>query len=219
MHFKNRQIAIEHTLKIESITSLVIKHLIGISITHPTKSLDNKSSSLSLKTKIDLLIDCKKIDVECYSACLQMMSIRNQFAHNYYCNDFSDLAKYIDGIDKFLLKYSKNKNSLKEDNLKEGFLEISKIVFSKLKIEFEKIGTDYRKYKAKTQREQKKILDSVCLKYKILGLKNKRIFKKKINDIFLDDTIIIKGDIDQNQIRVDKILEEFVKENPYLLIK
>ena len=64
--FKNRQIAIEKTLFVESLTSKLIKHMMGLDIYGNTKTLDNKSSSISLRSKIDLLMDCGKIDKPTY---------------------------------------------------------------------------------------------------------------------------------------------------------
>ena len=51
-------------------------------------------------------MDCGKIDKPTYINLLHIISIRNQFAHNFECDNFEDLPKFIDGIDKALLKYS-----------------------------------------------------------------------------------------------------------------
>lgn len=59
--FENRQIAIEKNLFVESLTSKLIKHMMGLDLLGSTKSLDNKSSSISLRAKIDLLTDCGKM--------------------------------------------------------------------------------------------------------------------------------------------------------------
>src|SRR5689334_17789694 len=122
--FENRQIAIEKTLLIESLTSKLIKHLIGLDLYGDTKSLDNKSSSISLKSKIDLLSDCGMIDKESYSILLHIISIRNQFAHNFECDYFEDLPKFIDGIEKPLMKYCDKQSASREDSLKTGFLKM-----------------------------------------------------------------------------------------------
>ncbi len=65
--FENRQIAIEKTLLVELLTSKLIKHLMGLDLDGNTKTLDNKSSSISLRAKIDLLTDCGKIDKQTYT--------------------------------------------------------------------------------------------------------------------------------------------------------
>ncbi|MBL7867890.1 MAG: hypothetical protein JNM71_07695 [Flavobacterium lindanitolerans] len=204
---------IEHTLRIESITSMLIKHLMGISITHSTRSLDNKSSSLSLKSKIDILFDCKKIDKETYSALLQIMSIRNQFAHNYDCNNFEDLIKHIDGVEKFLLKYNTINSQNLEANLKNGFTSVSKIISSKLKIEFNKIILDYQKRKNQLERRLSKTHKEIFTKYKINGLKNKRIFLEKLKEIIAEES---NKSEDFNEQVIQKITD-FVNNNPHLL--
>ena len=117
--FANRQLAIEKTLIIEALTSKLIKHLLGLELEGKTKSLDNKSSSISLKSKIDLLSDAGKIDKGNYTNLLHIISIRNQFAHNFECNNFEDLPKFIDGIDKPLLQNCLTPTKVLEDDLRE----------------------------------------------------------------------------------------------------
>ncbi len=47
-----------------------------------SKTLGNKSSSLSFKNKIDLLYDIDDLTKEEYTSMLKFMEIRNQFIHN-----------------------------------------------------------------------------------------------------------------------------------------
>lgn len=123
--FENRQIAITKVLRLEHLSSMLVKNLIGISVNKKTKSLDNKSSALSLKSKLDLLLDTDKINKETYKYLLLILSIRNQFAHNYSCNNFKDLSLFIDGIDKHLLSFSDEGLSKTEEKLKSGFVNMT----------------------------------------------------------------------------------------------
>lgn len=142
--FQNRQIAIKKKLFVESLTSKLMKHMMGLDLHGSTKALDNKSSSLSLRAKIDLLSDCGKIDKFTYTNLLHIISIRNQFARNFECDNFEDLPKYIDGIDKPLLKCCPNLGTSAEENLKTDFLNMVDQAFKFLLNEFSGVNKEYR---------------------------------------------------------------------------
>jgi len=214
-YFTNRKIAIEQALRVELITSLLIKHHVGISITYSnTKALDNKSSSLSLKSKIDLLLDTSKIDKITYGEINQVLAIRNQFAHNYFCNDFMDLSKYIDGIDKFLITYSNQKEN-NEDNLKVCFQKLCKAIMDKLKVEFEKIVSDYKNKVDRGNKELVKMFLPFYKHYKIKRIKNQRIITKKLIEFLQLEQL--KGLDETTNNRMRKHLEMLLKENPKLI--
>ena len=185
--FKNRQIAIEKTLFVESLTSKLIKHMMGLDIYGNTKTLDNKSSSISLRSKIDLLMDCGKIDKPTYINLLHIISIRNQFAHNFECDNFEDLPKFIDGIDKALLKYSSNLNFSMEENLKTGFLIMLDQAFKFLLNEFKGVTKEYQidatKLKIRLEEDEEKLLDQ----YGIEGPRNRAIVLNKIRQILNEE--------------------------------
>lgn len=149
--FDNRQIVIEKTLFIESLTSKLIKHMMGLDLYGNTKTLDNKSSSISLRAKIDLLNDCDKIDKQTYTNLLHIISIRNQFAHNFECDNFEDLSKFIDGIDKPLLRYCSELTNSHEENLKVGFLNMLDQAFQFLRNEFTGVTKEFQLDAAKVK--------------------------------------------------------------------
>lgn len=206
MGFKNRQIAIERTLKIEKSTSLIVKHIIGIAINEETKSLDNKSSALSLKSKIDLLYDCRKLKKEQYTNILHILSIRNQFAHNYECHDFSNLEKFIKGINKALLRHTDLNDLSQEEKLKDGFINMSNQVLSILKVEFDNIVVDYskelRKAKSNLNSEHNKVLDHYGIKDK----EERKIYKKKFAEI-IDQEALKARDESLNERVHQRVLE------------
>lgn len=206
--FENRQIAIEKTLFIELLTSKLIKHMMGLDLDGNTKTLDNKSSSISLRAKIDLLMDCGKIDKQNYTNLLHIISIRNQFAHNFECNNFEDLPKFIDGIDKPLLKYCPNLNVSIEENLKTGFLNMLDLAFKFLSNEFRGVTKQYQidagKVKMRVEENEEKLLDH----YGIEGARNRAIVLNKIRQ-FLNE----EGKEELNSKIHNEILK-FKKENP-----
>lgn len=220
MNFKNREIVIKNALKIERITSILIKHLIGIHIQEETRSLDNKSSVLSLKSKIDLLYDSEKLDKKQYSNILHIMSIRNQFAHNYECNDFADLAIFIDGINKPLLKYVEEQADGTEANLKRGFNSMVDDVMNHLKVEFESIISDYKKSlrraKYRLDEEYSKMLDYYGIKDPQERKEYKPVFqqiieeeKRKGIDETLDERVKLRV-IDLLKLRIEKLEKQLV---------
>lgn len=205
--FANRQIAIEKTLIIESLTSKLIKHLMGLDLDGNTKSLDNKASSISLRAKIDLLTDCGKVDKQTYSNLLHIISIRNQFAHNFECNNFEDLPKFIDGIEKPLLKYCAELTESLEENLKIGFLNMLEQAFKFILNEFEGVTNEYRidseKLKIRITKYEEDLLD----KYGIVGQRNRAITLNKLREIVNEEGY------DESNERIHKKIDNFIKEN------
>ncbi|WP_264532414.1 hypothetical protein [Flavobacterium sp. N502540] len=206
--FKNRQIAIEKTLFVESLTSKLIKHMMGLDLDGNTKALDNKSSSLSLRAKIDLLTDCGKIDKLTYTNLLHIISIRNQFAHNFECDNFEDLPKFIDGIDKPLLKCCPNLSTSKEENLKMGFLNMVDQAFKFLLNEFRGVNNEYQidaeKLKIRITKDEQKLLDQ----FGIEGSKNRALVLNKIRELLKEDG---HEELDS---KINNEILKFRRENP-----
>jgi hypothetical protein len=186
--FANRQLAIEKTLIIEALTSKLIKHLLGLDLDGKTKSLYNKSSSISLKSKIDILTDAGKIDKVTYTNLLHIISIRNQFAHNFECNNFEDLSKFIDGIDKPLLQNCMTLTNLLEENLKDGFLKIFTQVFDSLRREFVGVTTEYVKDLTNVGIFISKVEENLLNQYGIMGQRNRAMVLNKMREMLREDS-------------------------------
>jgi hypothetical protein len=184
--FTNRQLAIEKTLIIEALTSKLIKHLLGLDLDGKTRSLDNKSSSISLRSKIDLLTDAGKIDKVTYTNLLHIISIRNQFAHNFECNNFEDLSKFIDGIEKPLLQNCLTPTNLLEENLKEGFLKIFTQVFESLRSEFVGVTTEYQKNLSNLAIYISEAEEKLLNQYGIIGQRNRVIVLNIVRELMRD---------------------------------
>jgi hypothetical protein len=208
--FANRQIAIEKTLVIEDMTSKFLKHMIGLDLYQNTKTLDNKSSSISLRAKIDLLTDCGKIDKPTYVNLLHIISIRNQFAHNFECNNFEDLPKFIDGIEKPLLKFCLEPTSSREEDLKSGFLNMLYQAFEFLKKEFQDVTKEFQndaeKLKIFISQSEQGLLDQ----WGITGLRNRAIVLNKLREFMEED------DREQTNERIENKIKNFINENPDL---
>lgn len=203
--FENRQIAIEKTLAIEALTSKLIKHMFGLDLHGNTKALDNKSSSISLKAKIDLLSDCGKIDKQTYINLQHIISIRNQFAHNFECDNFSDLPKFIDGIEKPLLKYCDNKTDSVEDNLKNGFLTIWELVFKFLRKEFTGVNDEYHFNLQNLKISISKTEEGLLNQWGITGDRNRALVLHKLRELLNEE-----GKDEKNK-NIEKQLFDFIK--------
>jgi len=81
MSLQIRTTILEKSLSLESILSQIIAKIIRVPKVK-TKTLGNQSSSLSFKTKVDLLYDLDRINLEEYNLLILFMEIRNQFVHN-----------------------------------------------------------------------------------------------------------------------------------------
>jgi hypothetical protein len=77
------------------------------------KAMSNKSGSLSIKNKIDLLFDLEVLNSDEHEIFLLLIEFRNQFLHNIQCSSFENAVKLL-GSDKEkrLLKFDDAKDSL-----------------------------------------------------------------------------------------------------------
>lgn len=103
LNIKLRSEILERALVLENEVNRLLFHFLGIN-KEVTKTLSNKSSSLSFKNKIDLLQDLGTVDNNEYQLLMLFMEIRNQFLHNIKSVDFitvlTDLGK--DRINRLL---------------------------------------------------------------------------------------------------------------------
>ena len=76
------------------------------------KAMSNKSGSLSIKNKIDLLFDLEVLNSDEHEIFLLLIEFRNQFLHNIQCSSFENAVKLL-GSDKEkrLLKFDDAKDS------------------------------------------------------------------------------------------------------------
>lgn len=101
-----RKDIIEIALTIETAVNQLLISYLNIDKTS-TKTLSNKSSSLSFKNKIDLLNDLEVLADDEHGNLNTLMEFRNQFLHNSECNSFSKAINLL-GTDKKnkLLKFA-----------------------------------------------------------------------------------------------------------------
>jgi hypothetical protein len=124
----------------EEAASEAIKSLLRL-VKPESKTLDNKSSSLSFKNKIDLLYDIDDLNKEEYTSLIKFMEIRNQFIHNPNCNSFQDLEKEAPELPKYLSTQFKNETEDKEKSYLESFRELFMRTLGKLLV----LNLEYRK--------------------------------------------------------------------------
>ncbi len=119
MRIESRINVLTKSLEIENALSDVIKAIIKIPKID-TKTLGNQSSSLSFKTKADLLYDLNRISKEEYNRLILFMEIRNQFIHNIDADSFIKVFEILGSSKKNkLLQLDENIASIK-DMIKEG---------------------------------------------------------------------------------------------------
>lgn len=123
---------LEKALILEELTSRIIKLVLRI-IWDETKTLGNKSTSLSFKNKADLLYDLQDLNKDDYNYLIKIMEVRNQFAHNIQCNLWDDFKEINPEVYKFIeLKFPNENNSFST-----SFRDMYQFIHNKL-IEIEK---------------------------------------------------------------------------------
>jgi hypothetical protein len=150
-----RAYILECSIREEEAASEAIKSLLRL-VKPETKTLDNKSSSLSFKNKIDLLYDIDDLNKEEYTNLIKFMELRNQFIHNPNCSSFADLSKEAPEITKFLSTKFKNDIEDAEKSYLESFKQLFMSTLGKLLV----LNVEYRKGFTK---EMRRYIDAVAL--------------------------------------------------------
>jgi len=125
-----RKEILTYSLMIEGLTSAFLSGLLGIKDQKNSRTLGNKSSSLSFNNKIDLLIDIGALRGDTKSKFQTFMEIRNQFMHNLEASNYEKCFSFMPDKITFLLKqYPQAQNLNKEEQLKNATLELANEVF------------------------------------------------------------------------------------------
>jgi hypothetical protein len=104
INLKVRSQVLEMALGIEQLINDSLKSFLGIDDEVITKTLNYKSSSISFKTKIHLLLDLGKISKTEFDCFDKFMEIRNQFMHNINVCSFCEVVDHLNGIEGWLIK-------------------------------------------------------------------------------------------------------------------
>ncbi len=103
LNMELRKHILEHTLNLEYRATSIITYALGV-LKSDSKTLGNKSSSLSFKTKIDILYDLEELDKKKYTDLIKQMEIRNQFIHNAATSKFEELQEDYPELIAYLVK-------------------------------------------------------------------------------------------------------------------
>lgn len=114
MNNKTRYTVLDSSIIIEKSLAELIKLILRIK-KGDTKTLDNKSSSLSFKAKVDLLLDLNDLNKADYQHFIRFAEIRNQFMHNHKVETFLDLPDGTGDLKKYLNKKFPCKTKQKEE--------------------------------------------------------------------------------------------------------
>lgn len=106
------------SLVVEGLTSAFLSSLLGIKDYTNSRTLGNKSSSLSFNNKIDLLIEIGALSKDNRSKFQTFMEIRNQFVHNLSATTYEKCFAETNGKDNFILKaYPQSQSHSRERQL------------------------------------------------------------------------------------------------------
>jgi hypothetical protein len=120
-----RGFILQHAIRQEFLTSEILKFIFRI-LKNKTKTLDNNSSSLTFRNKIDLLHDLGDITDGDYKDFTKILEIRNQFAHNAKCISFIQLQNEKPEITLYLGKNFANNESNIETRLLKSYISLFK---------------------------------------------------------------------------------------------
>lgn len=113
------------SLAVEGLTSAFLSTLLEIKDYKNSRTLGNKSGSLSFNQKVDLLIDIGALSKEDKNKFQVFMEIRNQFIHNLSATTYEKCFGATGGTDKCILKiYPQSKNISREEQLEEATKEL-----------------------------------------------------------------------------------------------
>lgn len=155
---------LKRALEIEDAVNQIMFDLLKVKKTS-TMTLSGKSSSLSFKSKIDLLCDLERINKDEHRSFLLFMEIRNQLLHNLEANTLSKVLERLgkDKKNRLLKLIGNDSNGLEEDKymtcFKRLYLDLIGLI---IKIK-ERILKDYedeldKEYKLKAHDNNQKVL-------------------------------------------------------------
>lgn len=186
---RKRTKILEASIWIEGLVSALLAALLDIDHRN-SKTLGHKSSSLSLKNKIDLLTDMNSMNRDDAKKYELFMGIRNQFVHVHSANSFQNCFANLNGASNRLLKlYPQNTQLDIEQQLELGvtslIVDLTNITINLVDKLREKIAKDVQ---PKIQKELlNKLLESVRETGNELGdeveLKILDKFEEKIKEI------------------------------------
>lgn len=179
LNMEIRSWVISQVLRLEQTSSDLIRTMLRL-FNKDSRTLGNKSSALSFKSKVDLLYDFEEIDKTEYNHLIKIMEIRNQFAHNHNAISFESLDQINSDLNKYLLKFEPDDlpaETTREEKLKLIFSKLFKQVAGKLLV-------CQIEYKSGLQAEAKKyindkVIDNIESVWKLALEKNK---ENKIHD-------------------------------------
>jgi hypothetical protein len=133
------------SLSFEHLISLILAELLDIDI-ETSQTLGSKSSSLSFKNKIDLIIDIRAMEREDAKKFICFAEIRNQFMHNINVDTFTKCFQNLDGRDRELKKkygLTDSKDLTEEQLLSKCFDSLFKDISNVIAKLFNKIAEKY----------------------------------------------------------------------------
>ncbi|REE07646.1 hypothetical protein DFQ09_1147 [Winogradskyella pacifica] len=137
MNLENRSKILSYSLELEYYVSLELAKLLDIKDFKNSKSLGNKSSSLSLNQKLNLLLDFETISSKEKSIIESFSSIRNQFMHNIDATSYEYVINQISGLLNRLTKlypenFKSNNNEMSIEKCVENlYIDSIKILSNK----------------------------------------------------------------------------------------
>lgn len=95
---------LKSSLRLEKTASYSLAFILGINDPENSKSLGNKTSSLSFNQKLNLLLDSGSITKTDKLKLEIFMEVRNQFMHNLDVYSFKEVFQLLEGREKKLKK-------------------------------------------------------------------------------------------------------------------
>lgn len=164
LNMELRSFVISRVLRLEQTSSSLMKTILRL-FKDDLKTLGNKSSALSFKSKIDLLYDLEEIDKTYYNHLLKLMEIRNQFAHNHNAVSFESLDEINPDIIKYLTKFQDDnldEKLTREDKLKITFNKLFELTCGRLlALEIEYLDGVQEEYKSHINNKAIENIDTI----------------------------------------------------------
>ena len=210
MNIELRTKILEKSLNLEDNINRCLRVLIEVKSSQP-KTIGDKSSSIPLASKINLLLDLELLNKEEYNQLFCFLEIRNQFMHNIHCDSYIKVIEKISRSNLLLKLDSKLTEFYENPILIENREEYIKLMVDNLGLRVLEIAINL--HKKSIDKLENKMHNSQLGKMNSAHKEGMETFRNllKINSESVQEVLAAYSKSEKEEFNVDESLGDFLQ--------